>query len=129
MTITAAAMAVLVGHPWPGNLRELKNVMEFVAAAHEGTVVEPQHLAARVAGTPPDRQTEAQAVSPAAGAGDFRPIQDEIRELEIARMKAALIAAGGHRARAASLIQMPIRTFRLKMKRYRLRRSEGDTDG
>jgi two-component system response regulator AtoC len=48
------------------------------------------------------------------------PIADELRELERRRMAEALAAAGGVKTRAAQLIDMPIRTFTLKLKQYKL---------
>jgi DNA-binding NtrC family response regulator len=48
----------------------------------------------------------------------FRPIDDELRDLERRRMIEALAATGGVQNRAAELIQMPLRTFVTKMKRY-----------
>ncbi|HEX3758053.1 MAG TPA: sigma 54-interacting transcriptional regulator [Kofleriaceae bacterium] len=50
--------------------------------------------------------------------GAFRPIADEVRELERARMVAALRATGGVQNRAAALIEMALRTFVTKVKRY-----------
>ena len=52
------------------------------------------------------------------GARTFRPIEDEIRELERTRMIEALAATSGVQNRAAELIQMPLRTFVTKLKRY-----------
>jgi two-component system, NtrC family, response regulator AtoC len=52
--------------------------------------------------------------------GTFRPIADELRELERRRMAEALSASGGVKTRAAQLIDMPIRTFTLKLKQYKL---------
>ena len=50
----------------------------------------------------------------------FRPIADEVRELEVSRMRAALEAVAGNQTRAAALIQMPLRTFQAKAKQYNL---------
>jgi hypothetical protein len=55
----------------------------------------------------------------------FRPIADEIRELEIARMTAALAASRDNHTRAAALISMPVRTFFKKLNVYGLRRKRG----
>jgi two-component system, NtrC family, response regulator AtoC len=128
MTIAPEAMQRLATYPWPGNVRELKNVMEFVAAAHAEDVVLPWHLAERLGadGAEPERpepEPEAEAPSAAPVAAQFRPIEVEIRELERARMSAALGAAGGNQTRAAELISMPLRTFQAKVKAYGLRRS------
>lgn len=50
----------------------------------------------------------------------FRPIAEEIKALERQRMAEALAAAGGMKTKAAQLIEMPIRTFTLKLKQYKL---------
>jgi DNA-binding NtrC family response regulator len=50
----------------------------------------------------------------------FRPIAEELREIERQRMADALVAAGGVKTKAAQLIEMPIRTFTLKLKQYKL---------
>ena len=56
--------------------------------------------------------------------GTFRPIADEVRELERARMISALRATGGIQNRAAALIEMPLRTFVTKVKRYAITPAE-----
>jgi len=47
-----------------------------------------------------------------------RPIADEVRELERDRMIAAMRETRGVQNRAAELIEMPLRTFVTKLKRY-----------
>ena len=42
--LSKAAEAVLKAYPWPGNIRELRNVLERVALICESRVVEPQDL-------------------------------------------------------------------------------------
>jgi two-component system, NtrC family, response regulator AtoC len=117
--LSAAAMAALARHPWPGNVRELKNEMEFLAATVTDSTVEPWHLSERLAtaadpaaASAPDGKTPVQT--------RFRPIADELRELERRRMQEALDAAGGVQKRAAELIGMPARTFTMKFKQYGL---------
>ena len=56
--------------------------------------------------------------------GRFRPIDDEVAELERARMIQALAACDGVRNKAAALIQMPLRTFVTKFKRFAIQPSE-----
>ena len=51
----------------------------------------------------------------------FRPIGEEVEELERRRMAQALEAVGGVQTRAADLIGMPRRTFTVKLRRYGLR--------
>ena len=63
-------------------------------------------------------------MAPAEAPAQFRPIADEVRDLERARMVAALRASGGVHNRAAELIEMPLRTFATKLKRYAIRPDE-----
>jgi DNA-binding NtrC family response regulator len=88
--------------------------MDFVAATVEGNLLLPWHLDGQVA-------TVRAAQSPSAEAPQrFRPIDEEIRELERQRMAQALTAAQGVQSRAAELIAMPVRTFSHKLKQYQL---------
>jgi two-component system response regulator AtoC len=122
MKITPAAMQMLLTHAWTGNVRELRNTMDYVAAAAPDDVVEPSDLPERLGGPlsiAPATGPHA-AVDLAAPPDAFRPINDEIRDLEKRRMVEALAAAGGVKTRAAQLIDMPIRTFTLKLKQYKL---------
>ena len=53
---------------------------------------------------------------------EFRPLEEEMRELEEKRMRQALDSAGGNQTKAAKLIGMPLRTFQAKVKQYGLRK-------
>jgi two-component system, NtrC family, response regulator AtoC len=130
--ISPAAMQVIHLHRWPGNLRELRNAMEFVAATVRDPVVLAQHLPDSVldavertkkpsGGEPSEDQgSGAAAEVPLAKARSFRPLDQEIQELERTRIAEGLEAAGGVRVKAAQLLSMPLRTFATKLKQYGL---------
>jgi DNA-binding NtrC family response regulator len=120
MTISPATMQVLLTHTWPGNVRELRNTMEYVMAAAPDDTVEPLDLPAKLGGSELTPTTSAPPAEPPAAGTTFRPIAEELKELERRRMTEALAAAGGVKTRAAQLIDMPIRTFTLKLKQYGL---------
>ena len=85
----------------------------------------PSVVDAAVRGGGSDAGAEAgSAPRPGASPRAFRPIDDEIRELERRRMIEALAATGGVQNRAAELIHMPLRTFVTKLKRYAIAPSE-----
>ena len=44
LTLAPATVALLERHDWPGNLRELRNVLEYAAAVCTGPVILPAHL-------------------------------------------------------------------------------------
>jgi DNA-binding NtrC family response regulator len=125
MELTPAAMQALLAHDWPGNVRELRNVIDYVAAAAPDAMVEPYDLPERLGGAAAETTgPTAAVVAPPAptepAPTTFRPINDELRDLERRRMAEALVAAGGVKSKAAALIDMPIRTFTLKVKQYKL---------
>jgi two-component system response regulator AtoC len=146
LSLSVAATQALLLHRWPGNVRELKNAMSFAAAAvpESGVEVDVWHLPATVAApvrvaseTQTPMTTSAAAIkiqrdsTPAPrepGKRSFRPIADEVRELERARIVEALIETAGVQNQAASLIEMPLRTFVTKLKRYGIEAGEYETD-
>ncbi len=132
LTWSVAAAQALFSYSWPGNVRELRNAVQYAAnsAPDDATEVETWHLPASMT-----RGAAASAVAASAPAASsepaslessttFRPIADEVRELERRRMVEALRATGGVQNRAAELIEMPLRTFATKLKRYRIAASD-----
>ena len=103
---TPEALRRLTAYPWPGNVRELRGCIEVLAAAAAGPVIDAAAVARHVLG--------GNAPSPRM----FRPIKEEVRELERRRMIEALRAADGNQTYAAALIEMPLRTFVTKLKQY-----------
>ncbi|WP_437652882.1 sigma 54-interacting transcriptional regulator [Sorangium sp. So ce1182] len=130
MTLSTEATELLTSYAWPGNVRELKNVIEYIAATVGARIIERAHLPAPLApqgGPRPEAATPsspATAAAPAAAADvpgrAFRPLAEEVRELERTRIAEALAAAGGVQTRAAEALHVPLRTFVLKMNRYGL---------
>jgi transcriptional regulator with PAS, ATPase and Fis domain len=42
--LSVAALQMLIGYAWPGNIRELKNVLEQAIVFSERNTIEPKHL-------------------------------------------------------------------------------------
>ena len=119
MRISEGAMTVLLAHPWPGNIRELKNLMEYVAAAIPVEVLLADHVSKRLGRLRPLQPPAIDLATPEESQR-FRPIADELRELEITRIRQALEVTNGNQTRAAGLLAMPVRTFFEKAKQYGL---------
>ncbi len=122
--ITPQAMQVLLGYHWPGNVRELRTAMEFAAMMAPDDRVEsgdlpPEILGATTPAAAPSNSAEMPAVSLESIPATFRPLAEEIEELERTRIAQAL-AAADNKTKAAQLIGMPIRTFTHKLKHYKL---------
>jgi len=122
LTMTPEAMARMQLYSWPGNVREMKNLVEYLASVVHGAAIEVDHLPENVRCSRPWHVAEPKRAESADGrnARRFPRLADEIRELERTRIEEALESADGVRVRAAELIGMPLRTLLTKMKAYAL---------
>ncbi|MBK9264118.1 MAG: sigma-54-dependent Fis family transcriptional regulator [Polyangiaceae bacterium] len=121
-TITDSTLAILTKYSFPGNVRELRNLMGYVAATATEGRIEPRHLPAHVQSSHHDAMVEpiAAANQSTTEPPGFRPLADEIEALEARRMREALAYTRGNQRRAAELLGVPLRTFVTKIKRYGL---------
>ena len=97
--IAPATMAALEQYPWPGNIRELRNALEYAYVIGEGPVLQPGDLPAEIVepGAAPDAIESIKVNVPSLAA-----VADE--PAEVTRIKRALERAGGHRERAAQIL-------------------------
>jgi two-component system NtrC family response regulator len=103
--LSKEALQVLVSHKWPGNIRQLRNLVERLVVTVEGDVIHredlPADLRSRVDRTP---GTLAAAVE----------------EAEKRAILSALSACENHREKTAKLLDVSVRTLHYKMSRYGL---------
>jgi transcriptional regulator with GAF, ATPase, and Fis domain len=92
---TPEAMAVLKGYTWPGNIRELQNIIERAVLLCNGEVIAPAHLSDLAGPT---------SALPVAWAGS-------IRQVKMHRVEDALTQTGGNQAAAARLLGMSRSNF------------------
>jgi two-component system, NtrC family, response regulator AtoC len=117
LELSQPAMRVLFGYAWPGNVRELRHAIDYAAVTvpDAATTVELVHLPDAIRN---GNRVVVPAVVPSRSSGGVRRIADEVRDLERASMVEALRVSGGVRNRAARMIDMPLRTFVTKLKRF-----------
>jgi two-component system response regulator PilR (NtrC family) len=118
--ISKEAMDLLVRHAWPGNIRELENVMERAVALEATPMVLAESL------TPAIRGRAAQQPAAAAAAVETVPgpgfdLEAHVQEIERGYIAEALRRAGGVQVKAAELLGMSFRSFRYYAKKYNLR--------
>ena len=111
LQLSESTLAELARYDFPGNVRELKNAIDFAVATTEGPLIQPWDLPARVIGRKAGED-------PVATERKFRPINDELRELERRRIVEALEVHDGVQTHAAAAIGMPLRTFTFRMRQY-----------
>ncbi|OGF16526.1 MAG: hypothetical protein A2W00_13225 [Candidatus Eisenbacteria bacterium RBG_16_71_46] len=110
-TLHPAALKALVDYPWPGNVREVKNVIERVVLLEAEDEIRLEHL-------PPEvhRQKSAATGGEAFPAGVVRPLA----EIEKLAIEHALRVCDGNKTRAAQLLGISRQTLRTKLKDYSL---------
>lgn len=111
--ISAEATGLLTVYPWPGNIRELENVMErAVVLCGPAGVIEAAHL-------PPALQgMEAEAAS--CGYSSDDTLEAALGALELRMIIEALNKARGNMAKAAARLGITERIMGLRMKKYNL---------
>ncbi|HET6583021.1 MAG TPA: sigma 54-interacting transcriptional regulator [Nannocystaceae bacterium] len=90
-SISAATLSALQTHPWPGNIRELRNVIERAVMLCDGDTITPDHLV-------------------------FEPmIPQNSTDDERTRILAALQSCAGNQTRAAAKLGISRKTLGVKM--------------
>jgi DNA-binding NtrC family response regulator len=98
-SVTPGALAVLAGHDWPGNMRELRNVMERAAALSDNQLLDSEDF---------------RGILPMPADGAMTPVlsYDAAQAaFDRATFSTALAAAGGKAAEAAKLLGMSRANF------------------
>jgi len=93
---TSEAMAALRAYSWPGNIRELQNVVERAVLLCSSDVIKPEHLA-DVAGSAP--RTE------------HTSLRSTLRQEKLRQVEDALAGSGGNQAAAARRLGMSRSNF------------------
>ncbi len=143
--IAPAVIEALERYDWPGNIRQLRNVLERCPLLCDQNRIEPNHLPhflrspkAVVPSPEPPACSQSQgsahfgtdACAPAPGAaaeaasGAADPTMswsDQLRQLEIDLICQALQRTGGNQSAAARLLRMPRRTLTHKLTAFGLR--------
>ncbi|HTU90777.1 MAG TPA: sigma-54 dependent transcriptional regulator [Gemmataceae bacterium] len=112
LDIDPEALAVLESYSWPGNLRELDNVMRQAVLLSRGEVLLPYHLPDEVRGQRPSPHPLV------VSAADSLRGEREAAERDL--MRRVLANPGQNRARAAQQLGISRVTLHKKMKKYGL---------
>jgi len=115
--ISKAAMDLLGQHDWPGNIRELENVIERAVALESTPAILPESLPTILRGEVPRAGAQPVDALPESGFD----LEAHVKEIERGYIAQALQRAGGVQVKAAELLGMSFRSFRYYVKKYNLR--------
>jgi two-component system response regulator AtoC len=107
--ISATAMAALVQHGWPGNIRELENAIERAIVLSDGSTLEMENFSFGTTGA---------SIPDSDGGYDGFSLKAGKAELEERMIRKALAATGGNRTHAATMLEISHPSLLTKMKLY-----------
>ena len=108
--IAPEALALLKNYSWPGNLRELENIIERAVVLTSSSVVEAEHLPLHV--------QEVVSFKPQIG---FMPSKAQaIAQFEREALSSYLLKASGNISKAAKLAKIPRRTFHRLLAKHKI---------
>jgi two-component system nitrogen regulation response regulator NtrX len=108
------ALEALARHAFPGNVRELRNLVERLVIMNPGARIGADHVTAALP-----------AAAAAAGPGMPAALAEAVREFERRHIEAALAAEGGNRTRAAARLGLERSHLYKKLRALGLREEDG----
>ena len=117
-TLSAGAAHALTQYSFPGNVRELENVLErAVALAENPNVIEASDLRLTVEDHPVTQAAASGANTEGGGLAGRTPLQDFLDRSERETLELALAQTRGNRTQAAKLLGITFRSMRYRLER------------
>ena len=109
--ISSVALQMLMAFSWPGNIRELKNVIESAAVIAENGYIEPAQLPGKITGAFNQQSPEVKLPTNI-------PLDERLKEIEKSMIIEALRKTGGVQVRATELLGISQRSLWHRIKKY-----------
>lgn len=109
--MTTQASEAMLRHPWKGNVRELRNVLERTILSEEGEIIEKEFLFGATLSISEDH-----------GTNPFQLPQEglDLEEVERNLIRQALQMANGNKTKAAKLLKLSPPTLYYRLEKYGL---------
>lgn len=105
-SVSREAMQLLRSYAWPGNIRQLRNLMERLVVTVKEATIQPDHLSEEIQTSKQDQRTMTVTLG--------RSLEDIEREV----IRRTLTQVTNHREKAAKLLGISLRTLQYKIKEY-----------
>jgi DNA-binding NtrC family response regulator len=123
--VDPSALAALMAWSWPGNIRELENVVERGVLLADGELLGMEALDGLVAAGAPDDEPDNDGPD---GLGLKAYVRVHTAKLERSLIQRSLEQEGGNVTRAARRLEISRKSLQLKMKEYALRGDDSERD-
>jgi DNA-binding NtrC family response regulator len=114
ITVEEAALELLARQPWPGNVRQLRNMMERLVVLVDGDVIRRADVERHLGGP------SAASAAPPAAAREGLSLDAQRKEREREALVDALTRSGNNRTRASRLLEVSRRTLYNKLREHGL---------
>ena len=115
LMISKEAMSILQKYTWKGNIRELKNTIENIVVLSNGNIIDVDDIPVYIVES--TRNLNIDEEYPL-------DLNKAISKLELKTIKKALDMAGGNKAKAAKILNIPRTTLYYKMHQYNIELTE-----
>lgn len=113
LQLSPEAWKVLFNHEWPGNIRELENVIERAVVLNNNGLIETEDFPSYLSGVEKDLDIE-RFIPPGA------PLQKTLEQIEAQHIKRALKRCNNVQSHAAEMIGITKSLIQHKMKKYNI---------
>jgi len=107
--VSREAMRLLRLYAWPGNIRQLRNLLERLVVTVREDMIQPQHLPEEIRASQEDMRTMVVTLG--------RPLVEVEKEV----IRRTLLEVTNHREKAAKLLGISLRSLQYKIKEYGIR--------
>jgi two-component system response regulator AtoC len=118
--LSLEAVGLMEHYSWPGNIRELRNVIERICIMRSGPTLLPEHLPTEIRGTQQSVTSLAEPGGLTATLADDMGLEDALADFELNIISQALKKTGANVLKTAALLKIPRGTLRYKMDKYGL---------
>lgn len=115
--ISVEAMEILKNYNYPGNVRELENMIERTVALEAGSTILPESLPPMVNTSTGRKMASSQEIEIGDGGLDLDKVMGQIEKELLVK---AIHAAGGVKKKAAKLLHISFRSMRYRIEKYNL---------
>ncbi|HET9551912.1 MAG TPA: sigma-54 dependent transcriptional regulator [Anaeromyxobacteraceae bacterium] len=113
LRLSAEAERILLAWDYPGNVRELSNLVERAVTLSDGAVIEPSVLPSSMCG-----RTAPAPAAPASLPEGGLDLQAHLDQIERQILEGALARTGGVKTEAARLLSLTFRSLRYRLAKY-----------
>lgn len=110
LTLSPGALQLLIGYTWPGNIRELRNVIEQASVLVEKDIIEPHHLPDAIKGPNIDIFSNGNDIN----------LDEKLEIMEREMIIQALKKSGGIQVKAAEILKINQRSLWHRIKKYHI---------